>query len=846
MSTAAISSNRETRTATRTRGLAERLLMSEYLVLALTAAYFLAMWPIVPSIATRETLLDVLAAMMPLLVVAIGQTFVLIVAGIDLSAPSIMAAASVVGASMMTGEGGFVATSSLAIPIGIAAFVAVGLLIGLFNGVCTTRLGMPPFIVTLTTMMFFSGFALFYTAALTDDGSSFGDLPSQFVAIGQGTVAGVPYSLGVAAVVMGVAHLVLSRTVFGRWLYAIGRNPRAAAISGVPVRRAVMGAFIISGLCAAIASVLYTGRLETGTPVLGQRILLDIVGSAVNGGVSRCAGPPCRGQGFAVAGAGARLRVRDQGRGDPACRGAGRAAAPVDSPRMTTTDDVAPFFMAQGLSKSFFGVRVLHDMSFSLRAGQVLGLVGENGSGKSTTMNILGGVLPMDAGRMPIDGVEYQPSGPRTAEARGIAFIHQELNLFRNLTVAENLFIAGFPRRFRGLPFIDWARVRARTQELLAAVDLDVPPNTPVSRLSQGERQLVEIAKALGGNARMIIFDEPTTSLTTRETERLFDIIGRLRRQGIGIIYISHILGDVLSLCDDVVGLRDGHKVGGAARAEMTVERMISLMVGRTIDQIYPPREPQPELGPPVMEVRGLSQRGMIKDIGLTLRAGEVLGVSGLMGAGRSELARILFGLDPRESGEVRVRGNALARLSPALCMAEGMAFLTEDRRAEGLMMEASIADNIALASLPGFGRTWMRFIDRTRLGDEVGRAAAAVRIAAPDLQRTLVKNLSGGNQQKAVIAKWLLHQPRVFILDEPTRGIDVGAKYEVYKIINQLAADGTGILFISSEIEELTGMCDRILVMAHGEIRAEFTRERFDREAILRAAMWHGIKEVA
>jgi ribose transport system ATP-binding protein len=452
----------------------------------------------------------------------------------------------------------------------------------------------------------------------------------------------------------------------------------------------------------------------------------------------------------------------------------------------------------------------------------------------------------MDAGRMTLDGADYRPRGPREAEARGIAFIHQELNLFRNLTVAENLFIADFPKRIAGLPFIDRARVRARTRELLAAVDLDVPPNTPVSRLSQGERQLVEIAKALGGKARIIIFDEPTTSLTTRETERLFDIIDRLRRQGIAIIYISHILGDVLRLCDDILVLRDGHLVGESPRAGMTAERMISLMVGRTIDQIYPPRDRAGPPGAPVLEVSGLNQRGMVKDIGFTLRAGEVLGLSGLMGAGRSELARILFGMDPHETGEVRVGGVAVPRLSPAACMARGMAFLTEDRRAEGLMMEASIADNVALASLPAFGRTWARFIDRTRLGDEVARVSDSVRINARDLRRTLVKNLSGGNQQKAVIGKWLLSNPRVFILDEPTRGIDVGAKYEVYKIVNQLAAEGTGILFISSEIEELTGMCDRILVMAHGEIRAEFARAAFDREAILLAAMWHGIKETA
>jgi ribose/xylose/arabinose/galactoside ABC-type transport system permease subunit len=284
--TEAVSPARASEAGRRSRGLAERLVMSEYLVLALTVIYLLVMWPIVPEIATRGTALDVLAAMMPLLVVAIGQTFVLIVAGIDLSAPSILASASVVGASMMTGDDGFALATGVPILVGLICFVAVGLLIGALNGLCVTRLGMPPFIVTLTTSMFFGGFALFYTAALTDDGSSFGDLPSSFSAIGQGTVWGLPYSLGVAAIVMGLAHLVLSRTVFGAWLYAIGRNPRAAAISGVPVRRAVFFAFVVSGLCAGIASVLYTGRLETGTPVLGQRILLDIVGAAVIGGVS--------------------------------------------------------------------------------------------------------------------------------------------------------------------------------------------------------------------------------------------------------------------------------------------------------------------------------------------------------------------------------------------------------------------------------------------------------------------------------------------------------------------------------------------------------------------------------
>ncbi len=383
-------------------------------------------------------------------------------------------------------------------------------------------------------------------------------------------------------------------------------------------------------------------------------------------------------------------------------------------------------------------------------------------------------------------------------------------------------------------------------RELLAAVDLDLPPSTLVNKLSQGERQLVEIAKALGAKAKVIIFDEPTTSLTTRETNRLFDIIEKLKAQGIAIIYISHILSDVMRLCDDIVVLRDGSLVGSALKSEMTIERIISLMVGRTIDQLFPPRDVKPIDGPPVLEVSGVSQPGIVRDISFTLRPGEVLGLSGLMGAGRSELARILFGIDPKTRGEIRVAGTTVATPSPSICMDLGMAFLTEDRRAEGLMMEASIDNNIALSSLPNYAGGLGGMIDRMRLSSDVERMSQSVQISAKDIVRTLVKNLSGGNQQKAVIGKWLLREPKVFILDEPTRGIDVGAKNEVYKIINALAAGGAGILMISSEIEELAGMCDRIMVMAQGEIRATFERGNFDREELLKAAMGTGSRSAA
>ncbi len=498
-----------------------------------------------------------------------------------------------------------------------------------------------------------------------------------------------------------------------------------------------------------------------------------------------------------------------------------------------------------GLSKSFFGVEVLHAVSLALHRGEILGLVGENGSGKSTTMNILGGIHQADAGSITLDGRSYRPTGPRDAQEAGLAFIHQELNLFENLSIEENIFISGFPRRLGRLPLIDRGRIGQRTRELLDMVDIPYPPTMPVAKLSQGERQLVEIAKALSQDARIILLDEPTTSLTRRETEKLFTIMERLRAQGIALIYISHILGDVLRICDTIRVLRDGHLVGGGTRDEMSIDTLISLMVGRKIENLFPTRDTVPTTTP-ALEVAGITQPGVVKDVSFTLHTGEVLGLAGLMGAGRSELARILFGLDPFERGSIRIDGAPLVEASPEACMRLGMAFLTEDRRGEGLMMEAPITDNIALPSLGAYAGNVAGWIARGRLEEDVAEVSRRVRINTTDYGRMLVKNLSGGNQQKVVIGKWLLRQPRVFILDEPTRGIDVGAKLEVYKIVNQLVAEGSAVLFISSEMEELIGMCDRILVMNHGEITGIHERGAFDSERILETAMRKSLVEAS
>jgi ribose transport system ATP-binding protein len=390
-----------------------------------------------------------------------------------------------------------------------------------------------------------------------------------------------------------------------------------------------------------------------------------------------------------------------------------------------------------------------------------------------------------------------------------------------------------------------------------------------VERLSAGERQLVEIARALSSQPRLILFDEPTTSLSDRETRQFFALLERLRARGLTMIYISHTLGDVLRFSDQLAVLRDGALVAHGPREEFDLDRLVTLMVGRRLDRLFPVRQPvgetavpsraaessdvagqtvqaygEPGVGPlapanaPLLEVRGLTRSGVVHDISFKLHAGEVLGLFGLMGAGRSELARILFGLEPFEQGSIHVRGRPLASPQPIRCLREGVAFLTESRHEDGLALEASIADNLALVTLRRHARRGTGWLNRATLAQAVRGIRQAVRLTPTAHDTAPVRTLSGGNQQKVVLGKWLLAQPQVLILDEPTRGIDVGAKFEIYQLIVQRAEAGAGVLFISSELEELIGLCDRLLVMRRGELVEELRRAEFDRERILRAAL--------
>jgi len=535
----------------------------------------------------------------------------------------------------------------------------------------------------------------------------------------------------------------------------------------------------------------------------------------------------------------------------------------VPSHRSPTTNQ-EPIVSFQGIEKSFFNTKVLKNVSFTVGAGRIDDLVGENGAGKSTLMNLLGGNLEPDRGSILFAGAPFLPKSPQDAARAGIAFIHQELNLFPNLTIAENLFLTKFPR-VGSAPWIHRGEMHRRSSELLREVGLELPPHRLVETLSAGERQLLEIAKALGIDARLIIFDEPTTSLGAREAERLFALIARLRARGIALIYISHTLADVFKLCDDLMVLRDGEVVATGETSTFTSGKLVSLMVGRTMSQVFPARARWSDQGglpapvprewavgsalptkvSPLFEARDVTRSGVVEKISFTLERGEVLGLAGLMGAGRSELARILFGLDPRESGEVRLEGKSLHRLSPRKLIDRGVAFLTENRRSEGLCLDAAVADNLSLVALPDHAVTPWRWISRDALQAAVTRIRAVVKLDPKTGDRQPVRTLSGGNQQKVVLGKWLLRRPRLLILDEPTRGIDVGAKFDIYQLIHELADTGAGVLVISSEMEELMGLCDRILVMRGGRLVDDLGRREFDRERILRAALGAAKEEI-
>jgi len=474
-----------------------------------------------------------------------------------------------------------------------------------------------------------------------------------------------------------------------------------------------------------------------------------------------------------------------------------------------------PLLTLRGVTKSFGAVRALRGVDFSLRAGEVHALLGENGAGKSTLIKVITGAHRPDGGELALAGETLAGLTPAEARRRGIACIYQQPGLFPDLTVAENIALRLEPPG--GWRRVDWTARRARAAGLLGRAGAKIDPEAEVRTLSMPEQQLVEIACAIGAGARVVIMDEPTASLTRNEQQTLFRVVRELRAAGTGVVYISHRLEEIFELADRVTVLRDGESVGTHPVAGLGEAKLIQLMVGREVAQLYPPAEAPP--GDVVLELRRLSCRaGGVREVSLEVRAGEILGLAGLVGAGRTELARVLFGLTPADAGEIRLGGEAIAVRSPAEAVARGIAYVPEDRRRHGVVLELPIEQNMTLAvHRTLFRGGWLRFGAERSLALDYIRDLA-VKCSGPAAPGG---SLSGGNQQKVALARWLATKPRLLILDEPTQGVDVGAKSEIHRLVRRLAQEGLAVILISSDLPEVIGMSDRIGVMGGGRLRA-------------------------
>jgi ribose transport system ATP-binding protein len=495
------------------------------------------------------------------------------------------------------------------------------------------------------------------------------------------------------------------------------------------------------------------------------------------------------------------------------------------SPEFSMSTDAV--LVMQGIRKSFPGVLALDDVQFELRRGEVHVLLGENGAGKSTLVKILGGVVRKDAGRILLRGCDVDIRNPHYAQQLGIALIHQELHLVARLTAGENIFLGREPQRLPGV--LNQPELFRRSQKALADLRADVDVHTQVKHLSVARQQMVEIAKAISLEATVLIMDEPTSALSEVEITELFATMGRLKERGVSIIYITHRMEDIFRIGDRVTVLMDGKYIGTYDTRDVTRSQLVRLMVNREIKEQYPKERNQ--RGEEIMCVEHLCRKGVLNDVSFSLHRGEVLGIAGLLGSGRTELARALFGADRIDSGEIRLKGISYTRLSPRRAIRLGMGFLAEDRKADGLFMLLSVKDNIILAALDRLSR--LGIVSRNREFDAARRQVDDLRVKTPSIEKRVL-HLSGGNQQKVLLGRWLCTRAEIFIFDEPTRGIDVGAKVEIYRLINRLTADGAAVIMISSELPEILGMSDRILVLRKGEIAAELTAEGATQESIL------------
>ena len=779
-------------------------------------------------------------------IIAVAMTVVIVGRGLDLSVGSVVAFTGVIGAVMLR--------DGASTPVALVAVVLAGIGVGVVNGILVGAFGVSPFMATLATLASARGAAL----VMSDD-SGVGVENTAISWLGTGRVGPVPVSVVIAALAVVAGWWLLNRTLFGRWVRAVGGNPEAAEASLVPVRSTRAATYVLAGAAAGVGALITLGRLGSAQPLAGSGLEFSAItavvigGTKLSGGEGRLAGTVLGAILVGVISSGLSfLQVPQETtyfvtgglilvavllhRPDllHGVRGLLRTAAGA---RRRREDDAGSGGAAgarridlHGVGKRFPGVVALDDVSFGLQAGEVVALMGENGAGKSTLVKILAGVQRPDSGALALDGRRVAFGRPEHATAAGVSVIHQHFSLAPELTVAENVFLGHELR----VPFTGLLRRRAmrrRTRAILEELQADVSPDTRVGSLGVGQRQMVEVAKALRAEAWLVVMDEPTSALSHRERARLYQLVARLRERGIGVLYISHRMEEVYELATRAVVLRDGRFVADVELADTPEAALISLMVGRRIENVFP--HVHARVGDVALRVSGLSDGRLLHAAELEVRNGEIVVLVGLMGSGRSEVLRCVSGVNRRAAGVIEVRGRPVGALTPAQASELGIGWVPEDRHAAGLVGPMTVGANLSLGWIRRSSRWGVlpRAAERRLVDDLVGRLHVR-----PPQPRRRAALLSGGNQQKVVIGKALATEPGILLLDEPTRGVDVGAKAEIHTLISDLKSRGAAILMVSSELPEALNVADRLVVLHEGRTVATLPRGAGEDEVMAHA----------
>ena len=779
---------------------------------------------------------------------AIGMTFIILTGKIDLSVGSVVALAGCVAALTMQAMNPY---SLFTAVIGVVITLVVPVIVGVISGIMIGYLGVNAFIVTLAVMSIARGltFTLSNAARVL--------IPNPYYnALHSTTLFGeIPIVIPFLVIAYIVAWLLLTKTTFGRKTYAVGDNPIAARASGIAINRHTIMVYAVSGLFVGMAAIMLAARSQTAQPTAGLGLEFNVITAVVIGGISLSGGQGSikgtvlgvtvsaiiftgmglmnvspfyvniiRGVLLLIAVMSTQINWGAKTKVDDASVALSKILEKIKSDKQKTLS-------LKDISKSFPGVKALENVNLDLRRGCVHALCGENGAGKSTLIKILSGVHTKDAGEILVDGVPINIKSSMDSQKLGVSVIYQELALVPELKVYQNIYLGKeIENKFKFL--LDAPRMIKNSKAILSKMDLNIKLTSKVSDLTVGQQQMVEIVKAIMSNAWIVVMDEPTSAISEVDKKNLFKIIADLKEQGVAIVYITHRMQEIFEIADDVTVLRDGQHVVTLPVDQVDEQSLIKYMVGRELHSVFD-REKN-EIGEVVLEVKDLYRKGVFEPISFKVYKGEVLGFSGIIGAGRTEIMRCIFGLDKPDGGEIYLGGTQEKFVSPSDAIEAGVMYVSEDRRREGIIPHLSIRENISLPSLKWLSK--LGFVALAKEKDLAQKYIDLLSIRTPS-QEQMIGNLSGGNQQKVCLGKWLARRPKVIILDEPTRGIDVAAKSEIHKLIAQLAEEGIGVILISSEMPEIIGASDRVIVLHEGVAAAELDDTEFTQERIMAAA---------